>query len=69
VRELPGYLVPEISLGADGEDRAADRVGLVRAVLLGVGLTGAVHLQDGPGAARLLDVWSVRVIGSVMRSP
>src|SRR5580692_10130510 len=55
LRELFGYFVPEIGLRADGQDRAADRVGVMRAVLLGVGLAGAVHLQDGPGAARLLD--------------
>src|SRR3984885_1936906 len=54
VGELPGYFAPEVSLPADGQDRAADRVGVVRAVLLGVGLAGAVHLQDGRGAARLL---------------
>src|ERR1700730_4509185 len=53
--ELFGYFVPEIGLRADGQDRAADRVGVMRAVLFGVGLAGAVHLQDGPVAARLLD--------------
>jgi hypothetical protein len=55
VRELFGYLVPEIGLRADGQDRAGDRVGVVRAVLLGDGLSGTVHLQDGPAAPRLLD--------------
>ena len=52
-RELFGDFVPEIGLRADGQDRAADRVGVMRAVLFGVGLAGAVHPQDGPGAARL----------------
>jgi hypothetical protein len=54
LRELFGYFVPEIGLRADGQDRAADRVGVMRAVPFGVGLAAAVHLQDGPGAARLL---------------
>src|ERR1700727_2391720 len=35
LRELSGYLVPEIVLSADCQDRAADRVGVVRAVLFG----------------------------------
>jgi hypothetical protein len=50
--ELFGYCVPEIGLRADGQDRAADRIGVMRAVLFGVGLAGAVHLQDGPGLDR-----------------
>jgi hypothetical protein len=55
LHELFGDCVPEIGLRADGQDRAADRVGVMRAVLFGVGLAGAVHLQDGPGATWLLD--------------
>ena len=45
---------PRYASRADRQDRAADRVGVMRAVLFGVGLAGAVHLQDAPGAARLL---------------
>ena len=37
LRELFGYFVAEIGLRANGQDRAADRVGVMRAVLLGVG--------------------------------
>jgi hypothetical protein len=33
LRELFGYFVDEIGLRADGQDRAADRAGVVRAVL------------------------------------
>src|SRR5580704_7262253 len=36
LRQLPGYLVAEIGLRADGQDRAADRVGVMWPVLLGV---------------------------------
>jgi hypothetical protein len=52
---LPGYLVPEIGMGADGRDRAADRAGVTWPVLLGVDWAGAVYLQDRSGAAGALD--------------
>jgi hypothetical protein len=45
VRELFGYFVPEIGLRADGQDRAADRVGVVRAVLFGVDPEGVFVLE------------------------
>ena len=46
MRELFGYFVPEIGLRADGQDRAADRVGVMRAVLFGVGLARALRAQS-----------------------
>ncbi|HUC23200.1 MAG TPA: hypothetical protein VMA73_10885 [Streptosporangiaceae bacterium] len=55
MRQLLVYLVPEVGLGANGEDRAADRTGVVRPVLLRIDQPRAVDLQDGSSAARLLN--------------
>lgn len=51
--ELPVYLVSELGLAADGENRAADRIGVVRPILLGLDQPRAVHLEDGSGGAGL----------------
>jgi hypothetical protein len=36
VGELAVHLVPQVTLGADGQDRGADRIGVMRPVLLSV---------------------------------
>jgi hypothetical protein len=50
VRELFGYCVPEIGLRADSKHRATDRVGVMRAVLLGIALAGSIRIGRRYGA-------------------
>jgi hypothetical protein len=42
---VSGYFVPEIVLRADGQDRAADRVGVMRAVLFGADWAASTALR------------------------
>jgi hypothetical protein len=48
-------VVSKVSPDPDGEDSAADRIGVVRPVLLCIDRMRVVHLQDGSEAVRLLD--------------